>query len=170
MPQKHAGVKKGRKSANFVWIEVEKKYINNLKQNVIIVATYINDITFYGRTGEVDDNYREQPLPLGQTIPIPNILNNLPTRRNCDSIVNLHGSKLIHLYHTFHSPNHRASTIDYSLCTKNLFDYIDNFLVLPITEIFDHSKIVTVFNNSALVNDIPAKDSYKWKPLGTRFT
>ena len=64
-PQKHAGVKKGRKSGGFivlyknylikflkilecsnhcVWIEVDKNCIKNLQNNLIIVATYINDI------------------------------------------------------------------------------------------------------------------------------
>ena len=66
-PQKHAGVKKGRKSGgfiilikkdieknmikfakksnNFVWIEVSKHLIENLEENIFIVASYINDIT-----------------------------------------------------------------------------------------------------------------------------
>ena len=65
-PQKHQGVKKGRKSGgfyilvkkylsknfkilkqsnNFVWIEIDKKCIKNLDENFIVVATYINDIT-----------------------------------------------------------------------------------------------------------------------------
>ena len=67
-PQKHDGVKKGRKSGgfvillknhlslgkdvlirktsnNFVWLEVDKKYITNLQKNFFIVGVYINDIT-----------------------------------------------------------------------------------------------------------------------------
>ena len=66
-PQKHTGVRKGRKSGgfvilikknidkkmikfvkttnNFVWIEVSKHLIKNLNQNLFIVASYINDIT-----------------------------------------------------------------------------------------------------------------------------
>ena len=65
-PQKHYGVKKGRKSGgfiillrnylsknvkivkttnNFAWMEVNKKYIANLQNNFFIVGTYINDIT-----------------------------------------------------------------------------------------------------------------------------
>ena len=71
-PQKHAGVKKkGRKSGgfiilikknidrkfikfakisnNFVWIEVSKNVIENLNENLLIIASYINDInsTYY---------------------------------------------------------------------------------------------------------------------------
>ena len=66
-PQKHAGIRKGRKSGgfiiltkknidkkminfakisnNFVWVEVSKNLIKNLNQNLFIVASYINDIT-----------------------------------------------------------------------------------------------------------------------------
>ena len=65
-PQKHSGVKKGRKSGgfiilvkkhiskdvkilkksnNFVWLEVNKKYIENLQNNFLVVDTYISDIT-----------------------------------------------------------------------------------------------------------------------------
>ena len=70
-PQKHAWVKKGRKSGGFnilikkdidrkqivfrkksnyfVWIEVSKNLIKNLKENLLIIASYINDIssTYY---------------------------------------------------------------------------------------------------------------------------
>ena len=65
-PQKHLGVRKGRdsrrfiilfknylaksvkinkKSNNFVWIEVDKKFFRSLKKNPIIVGTYIHDVT-----------------------------------------------------------------------------------------------------------------------------
>ena len=65
-PQKRSGVKKGRKSGgfiiliknhiskdvkilkksnNFVWLEVNKKYIENLQNNFLVVGTYISDIT-----------------------------------------------------------------------------------------------------------------------------
>ena len=65
-PQKHTGVKNGRisggflilyknylsknvkvleNSNNFVWIEIDKSCVTNMQNNLIIVATYINDIT-----------------------------------------------------------------------------------------------------------------------------
>ena len=65
-PQKHLGVTKGRKSGgfiiftkhhmekmfkivkksnNFIWIEVSKDMINNASKNLLIVASYVNDIT-----------------------------------------------------------------------------------------------------------------------------
>ena len=65
-PQKHTGVKKGcesggfivlfknhlgsnvkiiKKSNNFVWIEVNKKIIGSLEDNLLICGIYIHDIT-----------------------------------------------------------------------------------------------------------------------------
>ena len=65
-PQKHLGVRKGRSSVgftilikpylaksvnilkmsnNFVWMEIDKKVVNNIQENLIVVGTYINDIT-----------------------------------------------------------------------------------------------------------------------------
>ena len=65
-PQKHQGVKKGRKSggfiilikkklenkfkiakksSNFVWLEFSKSLIKNAKENFFVVATYVSDIT-----------------------------------------------------------------------------------------------------------------------------
>ena len=158
-PQKHQGVKKGRKSGgfyilikkylsknfkilkksnNFVWIEINKECIKNLQENFIVVATYISDITstyynetifeelyadilrfigedipilftgdFNGRTGYKDDSFIEngQGRTSENSIPIPNTFVNLPKRRNCDSIINSHGEKIINLCHTFDFKN-----------------------------------------------------------------
>ena len=69
-PQKHIGIKKGRKSGgfiilikkyltkmvnfiklsnNFVWLEVSKNVVKNLEENFFVVVSYINDIasTYY---------------------------------------------------------------------------------------------------------------------------
>ena len=81
--------------------------------------------------------------------------------RNCD------GEKIIHICHTFDlkilngrtkgdpignfthlNSNKGESTIDYGICNELLYACIENFMVLPLYEISDHSKIVTVFKNS----------------------
>ena len=38
-----------------------------------------------------------------------------------------------------------ASTIDYNLCNFNIFNFIDDFLVLPMTGLSDHSEIIRIF-------------------------
>ena len=64
--------------------------------------------------------------------------------------------------------NKGPSTIDYCLCNNELYDCIENFLVLPLSELSDHSKIVTVFKE---VVSLPPEstDSYKWNSLNKRF-
>ena len=237
-PQKHLGVKKGRKSGgfmvliknylskdikihktsnNFVWIEVNKKFMKNLQNNFFIVGTYINDITstyyddkifqelhndilnfgsantpilfmgdFNGRTGNTDDSYKES-AQLENLIPTPNTFINIPKRRNCDDVLNSHGKKIIDFCHTFDfkilngrttgdlignfthlNVNNGASTIDYSLCNQHLYQCVDDFIVLPLMGMSDHSKISTIFKSN-IKNIENIQDNYKWNPLRTKY-
>ena len=45
---------------------------------------------------------------------------------------------------------------------------IDNFLLLPLNELSDHSKIVTIFKAPSL-KDASQSDDYKWKPRGIHY-
>ena len=237
-PQKHMGVKKGRnsggfivlfknylaknvkiikKSNNFVWIEVDKKFFHNLEKNPVIVGTYIHDITssyydekmfvelnsdilkfsgegtpilytgdFNARVGNVSDNYDDSRSGhIDLCIPIGNSFPDIPERSNCDSVINSHGQKLIKFCKTFDfkilngrtkgdkignfthlNSNGGSSTIDYSLCNQLLYKYVDNFFVLPIDELSDHSKITTVFKSGA--HSKVTDDNYQWNKI-TRF-
>ena len=60
--------------------------------------------------------------------------------------------------------NKGDSTKDYSICNKSLYDCV----VLPLNEISDHSKIVTIFKSTVATKNVE-KDNYKWKPLTTKF-
>ena len=167
-PQKHTWSKKGRKSGgftilyktylknrikvlkssnNFVWIEVEKNIIQNLQENFLVVATYINDVTssyykdeifeelhrdilkfsgenipilfmgdFNGRVGNLDDTYKD-PKPVENSIPIISPFESIHDRRYCDTVVNSHGNKIIHLCHTF----------DFKILNGRIGDAIGNF-------------------------------------------
>ena len=44
--------------------------------------------------------------------------------------------------------NNGPSTIDYALCNKKCYELISNFLILPMNELSDHSKIVSIFKES----------------------
>ena len=81
-PQKHLGVKKGRKSGgflilikkdlekvkilkksdNFIWMEVEKNTINNSQNNFLIVASYIHDVTSSYYDDKIFDELRRDIL------------------------------------------------------------------------------------------------------------
>ena len=228
-PQKHAGIRKGRKSGGFivlyknyllknlkilecsnhcVWIEVDKSCIENMHNNLIIAATYINDITstyynddiweelysgilkfasdsksllltgdFNGRVGGLDDRYIEHG-PLNQRIPNQTPVIDIPIRKNIDKTVNSHGNKIIQICQsldliilngrtigdpignlTFMNARQGTSTIDYAICSGALYKCIENFIVLPLTEISDHSKIVTILKNSVSLQNNPI-DNY----------
>ena len=239
-PEKHEGVKKGRKSGgfvillkkhmsfgkdilirktsnNFVWLEINKKYIKNLQNNFFVVGAYINDITssyyddkifqelhmdilefgsgdtpilfmgdFNGRTGTLDDVYRESHQ-IENTISVPSTTTNLPKRRNCDELTNSHGKKIIDICQTYNivilngrtkgdmignfthlNNNSGVSTVDYGLCNEYLLDSVDSFMVLPLTGLSDHSKITTIFKNGI---PIPKSnnDDYCWKAPKRKF-
>ena len=142
---------------------------------------------FNGRTGERDDSYRENELINQEIISTPNTFVNLPKRKNCDSIINSHGEKIIQLCLTFDlkilngrmsgdaignfthlNTNKGESTIDYSICNKLIYESIDNFIILPLNEKSDHSKIVTLFKKETVSHN-PKKDTYKWNHLGVRY-
>ena len=140
---------------------------------------------FNGRTGDLDDNYSASEH-VSPSIPSPNPFVELPRRNNCDSVCNSHGKKIIQICKTFDlkilngrmigdsmgncthlNINNGSSTIDYSLCNQYLYDYVENFIVLPQNELSDHSKICTIFKTS-VPNDRDL-DEYNWKPLPSRF-
>ena len=75
------------------------------------------------------------------------------------------GIKLV-ILHT--NNNNGTSTIDYSLCNQHIYTSVDNFIVLPINELSDHSKITTVFKSCISPSSIV--DNYKWSKVRTRFT
>ena len=64
--------------------------------------------------------------------------------------------------------NNGISTVDYGLCNAHLFDCIENFFVLPLTGLSDHSKITTIFKSGILVPKAIV-DNYNWRPLKTKF-
>ena len=236
-PQKHMGVKKGRdsggfivlfknylaknvkiikKSNNFVWIEVDKKFISEINENLLIAGIYIHDITstyyndnifeeldrdilkfsgegtpilftgdFNARIGNLNENYEDSGHG-DQHIPISNTFSDIPNRNNCDCVINSHGEKVIKFCKAYDfkilngrmkgdkignfthvNANKGTSTIDYSLCNQHIYKSVENFMVLPINELSDHSKISTVFKSCASSNI--TIDNYKWKKLQTRF-
>ena len=107
----------------------------------------------------------------------------LPLRKNCDSTVNQQGRSILELCHTFNlkilngrsrgdplgnftynNVNLGASTIDYSICSQNIYENINNFMVLPQNELSDHCKIVTEIKE-CITPEIKVKDNYKWVTL-----
>ena len=131
-----------------------------------------------GRTGELDETFREDGNMTEQFIPIPNTFANLPKRRNCDDTLISHRERIIQLCHTFDldasgnfthlNANKGESTIDYIICNETLYKCIENLMVLPLNEISDHSKIVTIFKSRIKAQN-PEKDKYKWNSLKTWF-
>ena len=237
-PQKHAGVKKGRKSGgfiilikkhidrklikffkisnNFVWIEVSKNLIENLNENLLIIASYINDITstYYddeifeelnndvltfcngenpvllmgdlnSRTGELNEIYVESENEFISNFPQKTTFLNVPPRKNCDKKEDSHGKKIISFCksvdfvilngrskgdpcgnYTHLNFNNGPSAVDYGICNENGYELIDNFLILPMNELSDHSKIVTIFKDILPMAEKKDTDKYKWKTRG----
>ena len=64
--------------------------------------------------------------------------------------------------------NNGSSAIDYSLCINELFECIDNYMVLPINELSDHSNIITVFKEGIPLTKVEP-DEYKWDIVSNRF-
>ena len=62
--------------------------------------------------------------------------------------------------------NDGPSTIDYSICNENLYEFTDDFLVLPMNELSDHSKIVTLLSKKIAPKGDFASDNYDWKSRG----
>ncbi len=143
---------------------------------------YIGD--FNARIGNLCDNFQVSEhgdLPIQTENSFPDI----PNRSNIDNIVNSHGEKVIRFCKTFDfkilngrmkgdkignfthaNANGGNSTIDYSLCNQHVYKFIENFMVLPITELSDHSKITTLLKRNTPLDII--KNNYKWNTL-TKF-
>ena len=136
--------------------------------------------------GGLDDRYTDS-TPLDENIPTPKRDFDIPIRRNCDTVINSHGKKIMQLCHsldliilngrrigdaignlTFMNANSDTSTIDYSLCNGKFYECVENFLVLPITELSDHSKIVTIFKSSISIPKL-SSDTCKWINLKPKF-
>ena len=117
---------------------------------------------FNGRTGLLKDIYEEKgnflPGPKGKTR-----FGDVPTSKNCDKTENSHRNKVIDFCKTSDfmilngrtggdpignitqlNLNNGPSTIDYALCNETCYMLIFNFLILPMNEISDHSKMITV--------------------------
>ena len=57
---------------------------------------------FNGRVGDSDDSFRaNDKFEQQQFIPTQNTFTGLPKRRSCDTLLNSHGEKIIHLCHIF---------------------------------------------------------------------
>ena len=139
---------------------------------------------FNARTGNLNDNY-EASVKIDDNIPIVNPFSELLKRNNCDSVINSHGEKIIKMCKTYdfkmlngrtkgdsvgnytHFNNNKGtSTVDYSLCNQHIYKYVENFVILPMNELSDHSKIVT-FLKSIPQNKV--HDDYDWKKLKLKF-
>ena len=73
---------------------------------------------------------------------------------------------LLSYIHTHFNNNKGTSTVDYSLCNQHIYKYVENFIILPMNELSDHSKIVT-FLKSIPQNKV--HDDYNWKKLKQKF-
>ena len=141
---------------------------------------------FNGRTGEVDDTFEEsQDIELIIKPQPP--YSSLPHRKNCDNVINQQGRSILELCQildlrilngrslgdpignfTYFNANLGASTIDYSLCSQNLYENVKNFMVLPQNELSDHSKIVTELKCRSVSSNVPV-DDYDWGILEKPF-
>ena len=162
-----------------IFEELNKDTLNFCKDSTPVQV--VGD--FNGRTGLLKDIYEENgdfiPGPKGKTK-----FGDVPTRNNCDKTENSHGNKIINFCKTFDfiilngrtegdpignfthlNVNNGPSTIDYALCNEKCNMLISNFLVLPMNEISDHSKIVTVFKYSCQGNLLTADLQYLWDRL-----
>ena len=59
-----------------------------------------------------------------------------------------------------------TSTVDYALCNQYIYKNVENFIILPLNELSDHSKIVTYLKSNTIKK---FKDEYKWKKIKTKF-
>ena len=136
---------------------------------------------FNGRTGLLNDIYQIEKnfLP----VPQPEAkFGEVPIRHNSDTTEYSHGNKIINFCKTFdfiilngRTPgdplgnfthlnfNNGPSTIDYALCNENCYELVSNFIILPMNELSDHSKIVTVFKEGLPPKNENVNDNYNWK-------
>lgn len=123
------------------------------------------------RTGIQNEIYTECDSDVLPNLPRKSKFWNIPLRKNCDEKEDTHGKKVITFCKTFDliilngrtkgdpcgnythvNFNNGPSSIDYGLCNKMAHAFVDNFLVLPMTELSDHAKIVTIFKEKDFEN------------------
>ena len=167
------------------------KIFDELQRDILTFCTDYKPVMLIGdlngRTGSLNDLYEEPDTQFCSPITQRKLSLNVPIRINCDVLVNSHGEKIIKLCKTFDliilngrlkgdavgnfthlNKNNGPSAIDYCICSNELYDCIDNFIVLPLTGLSDHSKIVSVFKEEVL---LPGQnsDTYKWNLLKKKF-
>ena len=138
------------------------------------------------RTGTEEDNFADPDIG-SIRIETNNESIELPTRKNCDPIVNSHGEQILNICRiynlkilngrnsgdplgnfTYYNTNLGTSAIDYSLCNQNFYRNVKNFMVLPQNELSDHCKIVTELNlEASQLTEL--NDNYAWIKLKTNF-
>ena len=140
------------------------------------------------RTGIQNEIYTECDSDFLPNLPRKSKFWNIPLRKNCDEKEDTHGKKVITFCKTFDfmilngrtkgdpcgnythlNFNNGPSSIDYGLCNKMAYTFVDNFLVLPMTELSDHAKIVTIFKEKSFENIKNGDDNYNWKSRGTLY-
>ena len=136
---------------------------------------------FNARIGNLSDKldvlgHDNLSIPIGDKFP------EIPKRHNCDCVVNSHGEKVIQFCKNYDlkimngrtkgdvignfthlNVNGGNSTIDYSVCNHNAYTFLENFIVLPMNEISDHSKIITYLKTDSPKKEV--QDNYKWNKL-----
>ena len=68
--------------------------------------------------------------------------------------------------YTHFNNNKGTSTVDYSLGNQHIYENVEHFVILPMNELSDHSKIVT------FLKSVPRKkhsDNYNWEKLNPKF-
>ena len=65
--------------------------------------------------------------------------------------------------------NNGPSTIDYALCNNKSYELISDFIVLPMNELSDHSKIVTCYKEGLVIKNGEERDHYKWRGRGNLY-
>ena len=163
----------------------KSELIDDITTDIIDMANNKHQILLIGdingRTGTLDD----YEVMKGNTSFSSLLEKNNPmiSRNNCDKVINTQGSKIIHLCKTFdlmilngrtsgdywgnfthYNNNKGASTVDLSIVSCNIYEYIKSFRVMPQLEITSHCKIITQIDN--LTNRVnEEKDDYNWLKL-----
>ena len=139
------------------------------------------------RTG-IEDDFFSDPQIDNSYIETADASISPPARKNCDPVVNAHGRKILNICHTYnliilngrsngdplgintyYDTNLGSSTIDYYICSQNIYEHVSYFMVLPQNELSDHCKIVTVFKLIALNNNLD-NDNCNWIKLNDKYT
>ena len=102
-------------------------------------------------------------------------------RRNCDKQLNKIGEKLLQICKSYdmqiangrtrgdfignfthHNKHKGQSAVDLALISDTLFPHIDDFKVLPQTDVSDHSKIVLTISNIKPIINLDSNNNYQW--------